>query len=161
MNKIELINFLKINVNGKGDFDRDVIIVTGKKQDCKVFNLMPYNRSCSKIGFYDSLFKLYSELQEINDLEEFVDNLDKNHNILYIMNVKDKIPHYYTETSLDEIMTLVEATEKWGLADSTLRKLLTTDKLISNVDYKKSGKATLITKRAMIKIYGDMPGVEI
>ena len=157
MNKIELINFLKDNVNGKGYLDRDVAIVTCKKQACKVFNLMPYAKSKTNIGYYDEGFKIFSSLQEIDDLGEFIDMLDKEWNILYAMNVIDKEPHYYSNVELDNVMTLVEATEKWGLADSTLRKLMTTDKLVTGIDYKKSGRATLITKRAMTKIYGDMP----
>ena len=157
MNKIELINFLKDNVNGKGDFDRDVTIVTGKKQAYKVFNLISYGKSKTKIGYYDDGFKIFSSLQVIDDLDEFIDTLDKKYNILYAMNVIDKNPHYYSNVELDNVMTLVEATEKWGLADSTLRKLMATDKLVAGIDYKKSGRATLITKRAMIKIYGDMP----
>lgn len=56
---------------------------------------------------------------------------------------------------INEIMTFAEATERWGLADSTLRKLITTNKLIEGFDYRKSGKVWLITKDAMIKIYGE------
>ena len=69
MNKIELINFLKDNVNGKGDFDRDVVIVTGKKQAYKVFNLISYGKSKTKIGYYDDGFKIFSSLQVIDDLD--------------------------------------------------------------------------------------------
>ena len=76
MNKIELINFLKDNVNGKGYFDRDVEIVTGKKQAYKVFNLISYGKSKTKIGYYDDGFKIFSSLQEIDDLDEFIDTLD-------------------------------------------------------------------------------------
>lgn len=157
MNKIELINFLKDNVNGKGDLDVAIVIVTCKKQVYKTFNLMPYSKSKTKIGYYDEGFRIFRSLQEIDDLGEFIDVLDKTYNILYVMNVIDKKPHYYSNVELDNVMTLVEATEKWGLADSTLRKLMATDKLVAGIDYKKSGRATLITKRAMIKIYGDMP----
>lgn len=59
----------------------------------------------------------------------------------------------YSE-ELDTVMTFSEATEKWGLADSTLRKLVTTNKLTENVDYRKSGKVWLITKDAMERVYG-------
>lgn len=57
--------------------------------------------------------------------------------------------------NIDEIMTFAEATEKWGLADSTLRKLVTTDKLVEGVDYRKSGKVWLITKDAIKRVYGE------
>lgn len=60
------------------------------------------------------------------------------------------------DNNINEIMTFAEATEKWGLADSTLRKLVKTDKIKENVDYRKSGKVWLITKSAMEKIYGEI-----
>lgn len=59
------------------------------------------------------------------------------------------------ETSIYDSMTFAEASEKWGLADSTLRKLVTTDKLKEGIDFRKSGKVWLITKEAMQRIYGE------
>ena len=105
-----------------------------------------YNRIFKDLGIAlynsDGGFRCLQDI--IEDLSEVFDKLDKE-------------PQYYSNVELDNVMTLVEATEKWGLADSTLRKLMTTDKLVTGIDYKKSGRATLITKRAMTKIYGDMP----
>lgn len=57
--------------------------------------------------------------------------------------------------SLYDVMTFAEATEKWGLADSTLRKLVTSNKLQEGIDYRKSGKVWLINEDAMIKVYGE------
>lgn len=59
------------------------------------------------------------------------------------------------DKNINKIMTFSEATSRWNLADSTLRKLVTTDKIKENVDYRKSGKVWLITEEAMIKIYGE------
>ena len=56
---------------------------------------------------------------------------------------------------IKEVLTFAEASKKWGLADSTLRKLVTTDKLEEGIDYRKSGSTWLITKEAMIRIYGE------
>jgi hypothetical protein len=61
----------------------------------------------------------------------------------------------YNNRFLETVMTFAEATEKWGLKDSTLRKLATTEKLKEGIDYRKSGKVWLITKEAMIRIYGE------
>ena len=61
---------------------------------------------------------------------------------------------------LDAVMTFAEATEKWGLADSTLRKLVKTNKLTENVDYRKSGKVWLITREAMEKVYGKLEEIQ-
>ena len=55
-----------------------------------------------------------------------------------------------------ELMTFGEASELWGLSKSgsTLRMLTKTNKLMEGVDYRKSGNTWLITRTAMIKIYG-------
>jgi hypothetical protein len=52
-------------------------------------------------------------------------------------------------------MTFAEASELWGLGESTLRSTVRTDKLVEDVDYKKSGKVWLITKEAMSRVYGE------
>ena len=56
---------------------------------------------------------------------------------------------------INEVMTFAEATQRWGLADSTLRKLATTNKLLEGLDFRKSGKVWLIAKEAMERIYGE------
>lgn len=57
---------------------------------------------------------------------------------------------------IENILTFKEASEKWGLNDSTLRKLVTTDKLKEGIDYRKSGNVWLITKKAMESLYGKL-----
>ena len=56
---------------------------------------------------------------------------------------------------INEVMTFAEATQRWGLADSTLRKLATTNKLLEGLDFRKSGKVWLITRDAMKRMYGE------
>lgn len=160
MNKKELINFLKTNVNNKGDLGRDVVIVTCKKQRCLAFNLMYYGKSKTKIGYYDAEFKIYNCVQEINDLGEFIDILDKEYNILYVMNMIDKKPYHYNNVDLDNIMVLNEAAEVWNVRESNIRYHISTEKLVSGIEYRKAGRITLITKKAMIKLFGDAPREE-
>ena len=57
--------------------------------------------------------------------------------------------------NIKTVLTFAEASHRWGLNDSTLRKLVNTNKLQENIDYRKSGKVWLITKSAMIKLYGE------
>ncbi|MDU2491192.1 MAG: helix-turn-helix domain-containing protein [Clostridium celatum] len=157
MNKMELKSFLETNVNGEGDIDRDVVIVTGKKQGSIVFNLMPYGRS-GEIGFYDEELKIFNRLNKINDLEEFIDMLDKEYNILYTMTTIDKIPYYYNNSiELEDIMTINEAAKMWNVLESNIRYHINNGKLVSGIEYRKAGRITLITKRGMIKLFGDMP----
>ncbi|WP_346905947.1 helix-turn-helix domain-containing protein [Clostridium sp.] len=68
----------------------------------------------------------------------------------------DTISNYLKKpVHITRVMTFAEATERWGLADSTLRKLVTTDKLQEGIDYRKSGKVWLITEEAMKRVYGE------
>ena len=55
---------------------------------------------------------------------------------------------------IKDVMTFKEASEIWGLGDSTLRSTIRTNKLTEGIDYWKSGAVWLITKKAMIKVYG-------
>jgi len=55
---------------------------------------------------------------------------------------------------LHSVMTFSEATERWGLGESTLRAMVRDNRLEENRDYRKSGKVWLITDVAMIKLYG-------
>jgi len=159
MNKMELKKFLLDNVNGKGDIDRDVVIVTGKKQGCKIFNLMPFGKSETKIGFYDEGFKLFSSLQKIDDLDIFIDMLDKEYNILYVMTIKDKIPYYYSNNvGIEDIMTINEAASIWNITEANIRYHIKNGKLVNDIEYRKAGRITLITKKAMIKLFGDISG---
>ena len=59
-------------------------------------------------------------------------------------------------TLLDEIMTVSEAAEKWGITEGAIRAAIKAEKLITGVDYRKSGRITLITKDAMFKLYGEL-----
>ena len=59
------------------------------------------------------------------------------------------------EKDIDKIFTFAEASEKWGLDSSTLRKLVLTDKVEIGEDVKKSGKTWLITGECMNRLYGE------
>lgn len=54
----------------------------------------------------------------------------------------------------DGLMSFREATDKWGLNESTLRKAVSYGKLTEGIDVKKFGKQWLITTNAMIREYG-------
>jgi len=56
---------------------------------------------------------------------------------------------------LYSVMTFSEATERWGLGESTLRAMVRDSRLEENKDYRKSGKVWIITEAAMIEIYGE------
>lgn len=56
---------------------------------------------------------------------------------------------------LDEVMTTSEACTRWGLSESTLRNAIRYNRLKEDVEYRKSGKVWLITKEAMLRLYGE------
>ena len=59
------------------------------------------------------------------------------------------------DTLLDKVMTVNEAAEKWGITEGAIRAAIKAEKLIVGVDFRKSGRITLITKDAMTKLYGE------
>ena len=60
-----------------------------------------------------------------------------------------------TETPFDGLMSFSDATELWGLSESTLRKAIAYGKLQSGIDARKYGKQWIVTKKAMIREYGE------
>lgn len=57
--------------------------------------------------------------------------------------------------NITDIMTFKEAAEKWGIKDNTLRMMTRTNRLQEGIDYRKSANTWLITRDAMIKLYGE------
>ncbi len=60
------------------------------------------------------------------------------------------------ETPFDGLMSFGDATELWGLNDSTLRKAITYGKLVNGVDVCKFGKQWVISVEAMKREYGNV-----
>lgn len=57
-------------------------------------------------------------------------------------------------TPFDNLLAFADATDIWGLNESTLRKAVAYRKLVQGVDVKKFGKQWLVTKEAMEREYG-------
>ena len=57
-------------------------------------------------------------------------------------------------TPFDGLMAFSDATEIWGLNESTLRKAITYGKLINGIDVCKFGKQWVISINAMEREYG-------
>lgn len=58
------------------------------------------------------------------------------------------------DTPFDGLMAFSDATELWGLNESTLRKAISYGKLVNGVDVCKFGKQWVISIDAMIREYG-------
>ena len=59
------------------------------------------------------------------------------------------------DTCFDGLMSLGDATELWGLNESTLRKAITYGKLVNGVDVCKFGKQWIVSIEAMKREYGN------
>lgn len=59
------------------------------------------------------------------------------------------------ETPFDGLMSFADASELWGLSESTLRKAVTYGKIVPGVDARKYGKQWVVTREAMGREYGD------
>ena len=59
------------------------------------------------------------------------------------------------KTPFDGLMAFSDATELWGLNESTLRKAIAYGKLINGVDVCKYGKQWVISMEAMRREYGE------
>ncbi len=60
------------------------------------------------------------------------------------------------ETPFDGLIALSDATELWGLNESTLRKAISYGKLINGVDVCKFGKQWVVSIEAMKREYGNI-----
>lgn len=61
------------------------------------------------------------------------------------------------DTPFDGLMSFADATELWGLNESTLRKAISYGKLVNGVDVCKFGKQWVISVAAMEREYGKPP----
>lgn len=59
------------------------------------------------------------------------------------------------QTPFDDLLSFGDATFLWGLNESTLRKAIAYGKLIKGVDVCKFGKQWVVSKKAMIREYGE------
>ncbi len=59
------------------------------------------------------------------------------------------------DTPFDGLMAFSDATELWGLNESTLRKAITYGKLVNGVDVCKFGKQWVVSIEAMQREYGN------
>lgn len=59
------------------------------------------------------------------------------------------------ETPFDGLMSFADASELWGLSESTLRKAISYGKITAGIDARKYGKQWIITREAMQREYGE------
>ena len=55
---------------------------------------------------------------------------------------------------INDIMTMKEAAEHFGIVEGTIRAAIKSGKLIEGIDFRKSGRITLVTREAIERIWG-------
>lgn len=61
-----------------------------------------------------------------------------------------------TTFEINNILTVSEAAEMWGITEGAIRLAIKTRKFIVGIDYRKAGRITLITHEAMERVYGEL-----
>ena len=59
------------------------------------------------------------------------------------------------KTAFDSLLSCADAAEIWGMDESTLRKAILSGRFKDGMDVLKFGKQWVITKKAMVREYGD------
>ena len=75
------------------------------------------------------------------------DDLDLSCDELFERGVK-------TDTPFDNLMSFADATDLWGLGESTLRKAVSYGKPVDGVDVRRFGKQWIVSLDAMRREYG-------
>ena len=60
-----------------------------------------------------------------------------------------------TTFEINNIMTVNEAAEVWGITEGAIRAAIKARKFIPCIDYRKAGRITLICYEAMARVYGE------
>ena len=58
--------------------------------------------------------------------------------------------------TINDVLIVNEAAEIWGITEGAIRASIKARKFIRGVDFRKAGRITLITKEAMVKVYGEL-----
>lgn len=61
-----------------------------------------------------------------------------------------------TTFEINNVLTVSEAAEIWGITEGAIRCSIKTRKFIPGIDYRKSGRITLICYEAMERVYGEL-----
>lgn len=62
------------------------------------------------------------------------------------------------KTPFDGLMSFSDASDLWGLSESTLRKAIAYGKIVPGVDARKYGKQWVVNRDAMLREYGEPVG---
>jgi hypothetical protein len=135
----------------------------------KAVNVLPDYRL--NVQFAEGITKIY-DLKPLFDKWPVFTELKNNQEFLYSVEVDaggygvvwnddidlscDELYENWetVKTPFDDLMAFTDATELWGLNESTLRKAISYGKLVNGIDACKYGKQWVISTAAMKREYG-------
>lgn len=96
---------------------------------------------------------------------DYISNIKQGDLYIYIKNsnwVKKVLPNTVlvfeedidVKSELYNIYNITEASLLWGKQQSTIRKAIKSNKFVEGIEYRKSGRIVLITRKAMERVYG-------
>ena len=60
------------------------------------------------------------------------------------------------KVDIDNVLTAQECSELWDITEGAIRKAISSKRLIIGIDYRKAGRITLISRKAMERLYGEL-----
>ena len=60
------------------------------------------------------------------------------------------------QVNLNSVFTAQEAAALWNITEGAIRKAISSKRFIIGIDYRKSGRITLISRKAMERLYGEL-----
>lgn len=80
----------------------------------------------------------------------------KDNAIIYNPQIGKPDISHSLKVDIDNVLTAQEAATKWGITEAAIRKAMSSKRLIIGIDYRKAGRITLISKKAMERLYGKL-----
>lgn len=121
-----------------------------------------FSEGCTKIYPVAQLFEKIPAFTELKDPRLFSDvQVDVGgHGVVWNDDLDLSCDELWengvlVDTPFDGLMAFSDATEIWGLNESTLRKAITYGKLVNGVDVCKFGKQWVVSMHAMQREYGE------
>ena len=138
----------------------------------KIKSVLPLSEYCLRVQFSEGVTKIY-DVKDLFSKWKAFEVLQENRELFY--EVKTAPGGYgavwnddldlsceeiyengkVIKTPFDGLLAFRDATELWGLNESTLRKAISYGKLIEGVDVCKYGKQWVISMEAMRREYGE------
>ncbi|WP_195972427.1 helix-turn-helix domain-containing protein [Clostridium thermobutyricum] len=125
------------------DFILNTINTTGKFE-AKDF-LLTYD--VERVMITDSGEHVVSLLNSNNEEIKFIKSPGKYETLKSIKVIKTN--------ELFKVYTVNEASKIWNISENSIRHAIETSKLKEFLDYRKAGRITLITKKAMLQVFGE------